>query len=153
MKVLLDTNVLVSAFISKLGHSAKVLDVILTLEDTELVLSEEIVQEFVRVMSRGELLARFDYSIADVEERANLLRKSAKIVRVKSKFKPVKEDPADNVVLNTAYDGKCEFIVSGDHHLLNLRKFRGIGILAPRQILNLLSKRFGRFVLTKALRG
>jgi len=54
MRITLDTNVLVSAFISKTGYSARVLDIALTLEDVELVLSEEIVREFVQVMSRGQ---------------------------------------------------------------------------------------------------
>jgi len=153
MRITLDTNVLVSAFISKTGHSARVLDIVLTLEDLELVLSEEIIQEFIRVMSRDELLVRFDYSPANVEERANLIRKSARIVSLKSKFKIVREDPTDNVVLNTAHDGKCEFIVSGDHHLLDLKTFKGISVFTPRQMLDLLSKRFGRFVLSKAKRG
>jgi len=152
MRITLDTNVLVSAFISKTGHSARVLDIVLTLEDLELVLSEEIVKEFIRVMSRDELLVRFDYALADVEEWANLIRKSARIVSLKSKFKIVRGDPADNVVLNTARDGKCEFIVSGDHHLLDLKTFKGISVFTPRQMLDLLSKRFGRFVLSKAMR-
>jgi predicted nucleic acid-binding protein len=60
MRVTLDTNVLVSAFISKTGHSARVLDVALSLEDMQLVLSEQIIREFVRVMSRDELLDRLD---------------------------------------------------------------------------------------------
>lgn len=152
MKITLDTNILVSAFISKTGHSAKILDICLTLEDTELVLSEEIIQEFTRVMSRDELQHRFDYTRADVEELANLLRKSAKMVRVKSKFKPVKKDQADNTILNTAYDGKCEYIVSGDHHLLELETFKRIRVVTPRQMLGVLSKRFGRFALSTTLR-
>jgi len=103
-------------------------------------------------MSRNELLARFDYSPANVEEWANLIRKSARTVRLKSKFKIVRQDPADDVVLNTTYDGKCEFIVSGDHHLLDLKTFKGISVFTPRQMLNVLSKRFGRFVLSEATR-
>ena len=65
MRITLDTNVLVSAFISKRGHSARVLDVVLTLEDMELVLCDEIAREFSRVMSSDELLLRFDYTLAD----------------------------------------------------------------------------------------
>jgi hypothetical protein len=142
---------LVSAFISKRGHSARVLDVVLTLEDVELVLSDEIAREFLRVMSRDELLFRFDYTLADVEELVRLLKKTSRMIKVRSSFRAVREDPADNAILNTAYDGRCEFIVSGDHHLLNLKKFRGIRILSPRQMLDLLSRRYGRFVSSKAI--
>jgi hypothetical protein len=142
---------LVSAFISKRGHSTRVLDVVLTLEDVELVLSDEIAREFLRVMSRDELLFRFDYTLADVEELVRLLKKTSRMIKVRSSFRAVREDPADNAILNTAYDGRCEFIVSGDHHLLNLKKFRGIRILSPRQMLDLLSRRYGRFVSSKAI--
>jgi hypothetical protein len=127
------------------------LDIALTLEDAELVLSDEIVREFVRVMSRDELFIRFDYTLAKVEELAKLLRKTSRMIKVRSQFRAVREDPADNAILNTAYDGRCEFVVSGDHHLLNLKKFRGIRILSPRQMLDLLSRRYGRFVSSKAI--
>jgi hypothetical protein len=151
MRITLDTNVLVSAFISKTGHSARVLDIALTLEDVELVFSDEIVREFVRVMSRDELLIRFDHTLADVEELVRLLRKTSRMIKVRSEFRAVREDPADNAILNTAYDGRCEFVVSGDHHLLNLKKFRGIRIISPRQMLDLLSRRYGRFISSKAI--
>ena len=75
------------------------------------------------------------------------------MIKVRSKFKAVKEDPADNAILNTAYDGKCEFVVSGDHHLLELKKFKGIRILSPRQMLDLMSRRYGSFVSGKAISG
>ena len=127
------------------------MDVVLTLEDVELVLSDEIAREFLRVMSRDELLFRFDYTLADVEELVRLLKKTSRMIKVRSSFRAVREDPADNAILNTAYDGRCEFIVSGDHHLLNLKKFRGIRILSPRQMLDLLSRRYGRFVSSKAI--
>ena len=151
MRITLDTNVLVSAFISKSGHSARVLDVVLTLEDVELVLSDRIAREFLRVMSMDELLFRFDYTLADVEELVRLLKKTSRMIKVRSNFRAVREDPTDNAILNTAYDGRCEFIVSGDHHLLNLKKFRGIRILSPGHMLDLLSRRYGRFVSSKAI--
>lgn len=116
----------------------------------ELVLSEEIVREFVQVMSRDELLIRFDHTLANVEELVKLLRKTSRMIKVRSELRAVREDPADNAILNTAYDGRCEFVVSGDHHLLNLKKFRGISILSPKQMLDLLSRRYGRFVSSRA---
>ncbi len=152
MRITLDTNVLVSAFISKVGYSAKLLDIALTLDDMELILSEAIIREFTRVMSKDELLSRFDYTLDEVEMLARLLRKSARIVKVNSNFRAVKADAADNIILNTAYDGACDFIVSGDHHLLYLKRFKGIPIIPPRLMFNLLSRRFGRPFVRKALR-
>jgi putative PIN family toxin of toxin-antitoxin system len=139
MRVVLDTNVLVSAFISRTGNSARVLDVALTLEDVQLVLSEQIIREFVRAMSRDELLVRFDYTLANVEELARLLRKTSQMIEVRSEFKAVKEDPADNMILNAAHDGKCEFVVSGDKDLLCLGTFRGIRIVRASEFMGLLA--------------
>jgi len=46
-------------------------------------------------------------------------------------------DPKDNKILETAFDGKADFIVTGDSHLLVLREFRGIRILTPEEFLKL----------------
>ena len=50
----------------------------------------------------------------------------------------MKEDPDDDVILRTAYDGKADYIVSGDNHLLSMGEFRGIKILAVDEMLKIL---------------
>jgi predicted nucleic acid-binding protein len=42
----------------------------------------------------------------------------------------IKADPADNLVLEAAVAGKADIVVSGDRHLLALKQFRGIRIIA-----------------------
>ncbi len=59
---------------------------------------------------------------------------------VSSVIDVVEKDTADNQVLATALDGQANYIVSGDHHLLNLREFRGIKILKPIEFLSVLDK-------------
>jgi predicted nucleic acid-binding protein len=44
--------------------------------------------------------------------------------------------PCDNKFLACALDGRADAIVSGDHHLLALRRFRDIPILTARQFLD-----------------
>ena len=44
-------------------------------------------------------------------------------------------DPSDDVYLLAAAEGEADFVVSGDRHLLALRKFEGIPILTPREFL------------------
>jgi predicted nucleic acid-binding protein len=46
-----------------------------------------------------------------------------------SDFQVVEEDPSDNIILNTAYDGHVDMIVTGDRHLLTFKIFEGIRIL------------------------
>jgi hypothetical protein len=147
MRIVLDTNVLVSAFISKVGHSAKILDLISMLEGVQLVLSEPILEEFKDVLFREEVKIRFEYSARDIESFTQAIRSISEIVKIKSNFKVVKEDPKDDVVLNTAYDGKADYIVSGDHHLQKIKKFKGIKIVNPKQMVRIIAKRFSELII------
>ena len=60
---------------------------------------------------------------------------TAEVVEVVSKFSLVEEDPKDDMVIETAYDGRADFIVSGDRHLLALKNFKEIKIVSVRQML------------------
>jgi uncharacterized protein len=60
------------------------------------------------------------------------------VVNVKTKLKVVKEDPKDDIVIETAYDGHVDFIVTGDRHLLELESFREIKITTVEKILKIL---------------
>jgi len=56
---------------------------------------------------------------------------------VKSKFEAIKGDPKDGTIIETAYDGRVDLIVTGDSHLLlELGNFRGIKIISVENILN-----------------
>jgi hypothetical protein len=70
-------------------------------------------------------------------------------VNIKSNFKVVVDDPKDDVVLNTAYDGKASYVVSGDHHLQELRRFKGIKIVSPNQMMRIVIRKFGEFIIPK----
>ena len=146
MRITLDTNVLVSAFIAKHGHPALLLELAVTLEGIPLVLSEPILKELEDVLSRDEVRGRFTYAAKDIREIVRSITRSAEILRPKSKFKTVKEDPKDDVVLNTAHDGNADYIVSGDNHLLKLRKFRGIRIVNPREMIDILGRSFSELI-------
>lgn len=105
MRVVLDTNVLVSAFISERGIPAEILDVVITLQETKLVLSEEILREFSEVMNREEVKSRFAYSEEQIFAFEEAIRSVAEIVKIESMVKFVEDDPADDIVVNTALDG------------------------------------------------
>lgn len=146
MRITLDTNVLVSAFISKLGHPANLLGLCLTVEDVDLVLSQPILKEFEQVLKRDEVKERFSYTSQDIRNIVRTLRDSSRMIAPKSHFRIIKEDPKDDVILSTAYDGKVDFIVSGDKHLLNLHTFRGIKVVSPTEMIEVISKKFPEFV-------
>jgi len=135
IKIVLDTNVLISALI-KTGKP-KTLFYEIVKGKAQLILSMEILDEFARTLGDPEIR-----KYVDEEDAVKFLRvvgSVAKIVKIKSRFKVVEEDPSDDVILRTAYDGKARYIVSGDEHLLSLKEFRGIKMVTVAEILELLS--------------
>jgi len=131
-----DVNVLVSSLITK-GRSRELWLRVRANEFT-LLLSRQIVSEFINVISRG----KFTRYVKEYDVRVFLeaLHQTAKFARIKSRFKVVKVDPADDIILRTAFDGKADCIVSGDSHLLSLGAFRGIRILTVDEMLTLLKE-------------
>jgi hypothetical protein len=136
MRVVFDTNVLVSALITTgkprlLFH--KVVD-----GQIQLILSKNILTEFSEVADDPRIRKYVDQD--NIVAFLRIIDKVATITKVKSRFKILKEDPDDDVVLRTAVDGKAEVIVSGDKHLLSLGVFRRIRILTVDEMLTLLKE-------------
>jgi len=134
--VVLDTNVLVSGLIM-LGKPRELLSMI-SRREAALVLSKEILNEFMTVTRRKKLA---EYATKEQVERfVEGLEKIAEFVEPESHLK-VADDSEDDIVINTAIDGEADFIVSGDHHLLSLREFRGITMLSVDEAVRRLKKR------------
>lgn len=150
MRVTLDTNVLVSAFISKRGYSADILDLITIFEEIYLVLSDEILEEFREVMNREEVRVRFAYTQADITKFEEAIRAVAEVATIRSNYRVVDEDPDDDMVINTALDGHADYIVSGNRHLKKLRRFRGIRIVSPKAFMTIIAKRFADLILSRS---
>jgi putative PIN family toxin of toxin-antitoxin system len=134
MKIVLDTNVLISALIK----SGKPRELILKIakEKVQVILSKEILKEFIEVTDdpRIKKYVQEDTKIRFLKAIGSI----SSVVRVKSKFKVLKEDPDDDIVLRTAHDGKADYIISGDRHLLSLKRFKKIKIVTVAQMLDLL---------------
>jgi len=77
-----------------------------------------------------------DWQISEIVEE---IRAITTFVVTKQILKIIKEKNSDNRVLECAMEGKAQYIVSGDeHHLLPLRKYRGIKILSPAEFLKII---------------
>lgn len=50
----------------------------------------------------------------------------------------IMEGPSDNKYLSCAINGKVDFIISGDIHLLNLGEYEGIQIVTPTRFLQIM---------------
>ena len=130
MRAVLDTNVLVSAYLEPSGGPARILRNFRQ-HGFILVLSEAILVEFQEVMAYDRL--RRVHLLSDVEISAIVanIREFASLVAPVERLSVVPDDPDDDKILEAAVAGEAAFVVSGDRHLLQLRTYRGIRIVTP----------------------
>ena len=134
MRVTLDTNILISALGWKGGPEYQI--VLKCFQRTlDMVLSPEILAEFKQVALRP----KFDFVVEDIEDFIRALIEVSDIILPEEKFSEITDDPKDNIILETAVAGHAHYIISGDKHLLSLRKFRNICILRSSEFIALLN--------------
>ena len=127
MRVVLDTNVLVAAFVAR-GVCGDVFERVIV--DQELVLSPHIVSEFERVMTEK---LRFDAS--RVERSIALLRRVARMVDPAPLAERICREEDDDAVLALARSSGASCLVTGDDDLLILEIFEKVPIITPRAFL------------------
>lgn len=132
MKVVLDINILISAAIAK-GKPRRLLIEGIN-KEFDIVASKQLLNELKEVISRP----KFKLSLTEADKFVSTVKRTVKLVEINSNFKVVEEDPADDSILNVAYDSKADYIVSGDSHLLNLKKFKEIKIVTADKMLKIL---------------
>ena len=139
LKIVLDSNVFVSALINPRGKPAQILNYVFE-SKVRLFTSPSIIEELERVLSYPKLVKRHGLEKQELKEFVSDLLSILSLVEGKKAIELIAEDPADNNYLSCALDAKADFIVSGDIHLLNLREYEGIQIITPAQFLEMLEK-------------
>lgn len=139
MKVVLDTNVLVSATFWY-GDSN---EIIKRVEDktVELVLSKDIVQEFSDVLNRDEILEKVKDKHLEVRHSLQKILELSTIIDPNESVDIIKDDLTDNMVLACARAGKVGYIISQDRHLLKLGEFEGVRIVTPSDFLKTIARK------------
>ena len=129
MKVVLDTNVLVSALVFPGGVPEQVYR--LAIEgDITLIASPPLLAELARVLS-----VKFGWQDDYVRAALAQLVRIGEIVEPVDRIRVIVDDPDDDRVLEAAQAAGAGFIVSGDRHLLGLGRWAEIVILAPAEFL------------------
>lgn len=133
IKVVIDTNIFVSAHIAPGKVIQKIIDEWVEGKFT-LVISKLILAEIIEVFKRKEI------DLEKIGKLLDLISRKAVLVEPKMKIEVVKDDPEDNKFLECAVKGNAKYIVSGDKHLLSLKQFKNIQIIEPKKFIELLSK-------------
>ena len=138
MRIVLDTNVLVSALIAGGGPPGRVLAAIRR-ERLTLVTSEAQLAELRTVLTRDRLRPYLRS-----EDAEDLMRNLAVIGEVAADLPDVdaSPDPDDNPILATAIAGRADLIVSGDKkHMLALGQIDDIPVVTAVAALELVARR------------
>jgi uncharacterized protein len=126
MRVVIDTNVVVSALLKPDSAPALVLQKVLTQKNRELLLSPSLLAEYEEVLTRKKFINIF--SQAAIRSLIVSMAKESVFI-IPFAIVDACEDADDNMVLALALDGLADCIVSGDNHLLKLHPFKTIPIL------------------------
>ena len=130
LKVVIDTNILVSA-IAFGGKPAEVL-LLVTQEKIQAVTSSVLLTEL-----EEALIKILDLSEGNVQFALEEIKDEFRIVQPRIAIK-ASRDEDDNRVIEAALEGNCNYIITGDKDLLDLKTFKNIKIVTADQFLNTL---------------
>lgn len=130
MRAVLDTNVLISAYVFPGGPPEAVFRLAIE-RRLEIATSRPLLAEFGRVLE-----TKFGWAPERVSDAVAQVVRVAIVVEPTEPLAVVAADPADDRVLEAALAFAAEVIVTGDRHLLALGEWRNIRILPPAQFLS-----------------
>lgn len=134
MRVVLDTNVLISALAFPGSKPDQILSRIRRGE-IDLFISSFILSELDRV-----LLEKFRLTKKEAQDRVNAVSSIAHHVEPTERIQVVTAKDDDNRILECAIEAQADFLVTGDkEHLLPLGSLRDTRIISPSEFVNLLA--------------
>jgi uncharacterized protein len=135
MKVIIDTNIHISAF-GFGGNVAKLVDYCYSSEECLVFLSQEIFDVIKTKFLNGRLkkIKKEGFDQEKAKEYIENIFKSSLFATPLKSFE-ICRDPKDNMILDLAFEVKADFIITGDEDLLILKDFDGTKILKPSQFL------------------
>ncbi len=133
-RVVIDTNVLISALLNPNGTPKQVVDTVI--EFCILLQSESCLKELETRLAKR----KFQKYLSTIERSMfiTLLRNNSQLITVKYHTE-ICSDPDDNKFLELSVLGQAKYLITGDKDLLVIREYEGIEILTASQFLSLTS--------------
>lgn len=129
IRAVIDTGVYISAVL--FGGNAELIIKAGKEGRIELLISPHIITEIADVLRK-----KFHWSQWQISEVMDYIKETAAVVIPEKTVKVIKQDKADNRILECALEGKADYIISGDKKRLQaLKEFRGIPIISPAEFL------------------
>jgi len=142
MRVVLDTNIIISAILSPAGVANQVLRYERQ-GKIELAFSPTTIEEVWRILRSPKITALLNKRgalLPKAEKFLEIIIESSSVTEGKVSVEAIPDDPSDNKFLSCAIEAHADFIVSGDSHLNRLKFFHGIQIVDPYIFLKLMQR-------------
>ena len=133
-RVILDTNIYLSGIIFG-GNSRHILDLIIQ-KRVKAITSAVILWEISEKLKR-----KFKWTQDKVLLAIKTIIKTTIIVKPKEKLKVVKADKSDNKIIEAYAESESDYIISGDKHLLMIKRYKKIKIISPVEFLSIYFKK------------
>lgn len=137
LRIVLDANVYVSAYIRPEGPPGQIIERFLRDAAFEVVLSGEIVDEILQALAYPKVLKAVRTKV-DPELWFEDILVLAQLITGEYKITGVSKDPDDDKYLAAAVEGRAVLVVSGDPDLLSVGEHQSVRIITPRAFLGLL---------------
>ena len=131
-KLVLDTNILISALIY--GGKPEIIYNLVLEKEIRVVTSTILMAELTEI-----LIKKFNFDLIRIEQLERIIKKHFQIIHPKNTINIV-ADEDDNRVLEAAFEGNCDYIVTGDNDLLVLGKYKKIKIVTADEFLSIVLK-------------
>ena len=128
MRIVVDTNILVSAYLTPKGKAAQILEQ-WRHHRFDLIISEPLLAEYERVLRYDHIQSLHLMSNDEISTVIDDFREFAFVVKPTQKISVIKDDPDDNKFLECVIAGSASYITSGDTHLLQIGQYKNIQIL------------------------
>jgi len=134
MRIVLDTNVLVSATFWS-GDSLRIMELVAD-KKVKLIICLSIISECMKIINSDEILyKKTQKKLSDKKIVRAVIQETSVIMVPTKKLSIVKEDPDDNKIIGCALSGKADYIITKDNHLLKIKNYKGIKIVTPKEFL------------------
>jgi putative PIN family toxin of toxin-antitoxin system len=137
MKLVVDTNVLVSSFLWK-GTPGRLIE-LAGEKECRLFTSRVLIDELAEVLQRKKLANQVQATGFTTAQMLHNYQKLATMVTARRLAQQVSRDADDDAVLACALAAQADLIVSGDDDLLVLKQFQEIRIVTPAQAVKMIS--------------
>jgi len=137
VRAVLDTNVLVSAILSRGSPPDTVLRA-WRQGAFQFVTSPTLLSELYAVLRRPRIRDRLGWTEEEIVGFVTTLAETAVVVEPEEELSVVR-DEADNRVIEAAVAGEVDYVVTGDTDLLRLGSFEGVQIVTPARFAAILA--------------